>query len=67
MKLKEELLKTGKLPEYDIEKEIETLLQLNDSKPSKRIISNKKGRKAIAALRQLREKHNHSWYKTKNS
>lgn len=63
MKLKEELLKTGKLPEYDIEKEIETLLQLSDSKPSKRIISNKKGRKAIAALRQLREKHNHSWYK----
>jgi len=58
-----ELSETGEIPYYDLYKEAKNLISLPDSKPSKRIIKTKKGRTAIAGLKNIETKHNHSWYK----
>lgn len=63
MKFKDYIDETGKIRVYDLEQELDLLVKLPDSKPSKRIINSKKGIKAIAALKNLNLKHNHSWYK----
>ena len=52
----------GRIPTYYVEKEIELLESLPDSKPSKRITKSKKGLNAVKALIELREKYNMSWY-----
>lgn len=62
MQTKEYTQETGKIKTYNLEEELESLVKLNDDKPSKRIIKTKKGRKAIAALHDLKSNHNHSWY-----
>ncbi len=63
MKFKEELEKTGRIPTYKVEDEYELLCSLSDSKPSKRIVNNKKGLKAIKALVDIQKNHNVSWYR----
>lgn len=62
MKTIEYTKKTGEIYPFNIENEIEDLLKLDDSKPSKRIIKTKKGKKAITALVDIEKNHNHSWY-----
>ena len=53
----------GRITTYNVEDEISILESLPDSKPSKRIITTKKGLKAIKALREIKEKDNESIYK----
>lgn len=62
MKLREYLDKTGKLPVYHLEELLEELIEADKDKPSSRIIRTKKGQTAIAGLKMMEEKHNHSWY-----
>ena len=52
-----ELSETGEIPYYDLYKEAKNLISLPDSKPSKRIIKTKKGRTAIAGLKNIETKH----------
>lgn len=52
----------GRIPTYRVEKELELLENLPDSKPSKRIIKTKKGLKAIKALIDIKNNYDISWY-----
>lgn len=63
MKFLENIERFGYIDSYDVEGELATLIKLDDKKPSKRIIKTKKGKVAIAALKELELNHNHSWYK----
>lgn len=62
MKLKEHLEQTGKLPTYHLEELLEELVKADKNKPSSRIIQTKKGKRAIAGLKNMEDNHNHSWY-----
>ena len=62
MKFLEELDRTGRIPMFKVEDEIELLSKLPDSKPSKRIIKTKKGMESIALLKHIEKSKNHSWY-----
>ena len=53
----------GIIPTYKVEDELELMMTLPDSKPSKRFINTKKGRKAVEALVDLEKNHNVSWYR----
>lgn len=53
----------GIIPTYKVEDELELMMALPDSKPSKRFINTKKGRKAVEALIDLEKNHNVSWYR----
>ena len=57
-----EIKNNGKIPTYHLEDEIKLLAMLDRNKPSTRIIRTKKGRKAIAALKNIEKNHNNSWY-----
>ena len=59
----EHLDSNGRIPTYKVQNEFDLLSSLPDSKPSKRIVTTKKGLKAIKALIELEEKNNYSWYK----
>ena len=63
MNTKEYTEETGFFKKYDLEKELETLVKLEDSKPSKRIIKTRKGRRALAILKDIEINNNHSWYR----
>lgn len=52
----------GRIPTYKVQNEYALLEKLPDQKPSKRIIQNKYGLKAIKALIDLEKKENVSWY-----
>lgn len=52
----------GRISTYRVQDELELLEQLDDSKPSKRIVKTKKGLKAIKALIDLEKNHNTTWY-----
>lgn len=54
--------KEYRIPTYKVEEEISLMERLSDNKPSKRIIKNKKGLKAIKALIDIEKNHNISWY-----
>lgn len=62
MVFSDEIKKNGKIPTYNIENELELLNRLDSNKPSTRIIRTKKGRQAVAALKNIEINHNHSWY-----
>lgn len=62
MKFIEEIEKTGLIPAYKVQDDIELLHTLPDSKPSKRIITTKKGLDSIALLKYIENNKNHSWY-----
>lgn len=62
MKFIEEIEKTGFIPAYKIQDDLELLSTLPDSKPSKRIIKTKKGIESIALLKHIEKNLNHSWY-----
>lgn len=62
MKFLEEYDRTGRIPMFKVEDEIELLSKLPDSKPSKRIIKTKKGMESIALLKHIEKNKNHSWY-----
>lgn len=62
MKFIDNIKKNGTILTYDIEGEIELLTKLDKNKPSTRIIRTKRGRTAIAALKNIELNHNHSWY-----
>lgn len=55
-------LVNGRIPTYKIEKEFDLLKSLPKNKPSTRIVSTKKGLKAIEALIDLQKNDNTSWY-----
>lgn len=52
----------GRISTYRVQDELELLEQLDDSKPSKRIVKTKQGLKAIKALIDLEKNHNTTWY-----
>ena len=62
MKMIEQVMETGIIPEFNIEDEIENL-SINPNKPSARILQTKIGAKTIDLLKKIRKKNNHSWYK----
>lgn len=59
----EQLDSNGRIPTYKVQNEFDLLSSLPDSKPSKKIVSTKKGLKAIKALTDLQKNHNVSWYR----
>ena len=61
MKYKEIVEKTGKIPTYRVEEEIDNLM-LTQNKPSARILHTKIGAKTIALLNVIGRYNNHSWY-----
>ena len=54
--------KTGTIPTFHVEDEIEMLSQIKD-KPSGRIFQTKIGKASIELLKKIKVEHNHSWYK----
>lgn len=62
MRFIEEIEKTGFIPAYKVQEDIELLHSLPDTKPSKRIIKTKKGIESIALLKHIENQKNHSWY-----
>ncbi len=56
------LQQTGKFKVYRLDLMIDDLARCDKSKPSARIISTKRGRRAIAGLIDIENNHNHSWY-----
>ena len=52
----------GRIPAYNVVDEFDLLLNLPKCKPSRRIIDNKKGLKAIKALMDIKDNNNISWY-----
>lgn len=62
MRFKEEIDKTGQIPTYHLENEIENLIKIDKTKPSTRIIHTRSGKKAIAGLLNIEKNHNNSWY-----
>lgn len=52
----------GYIKTYKVQDEFDLLSSLPNTKPSKRIVSTKRGLKAIKALIDLEENHNVSWY-----
>ena len=62
MKTRDYTKNTGRIKTFKIQDELELLSTLPESKPSKRIIMTKKGRKAINALDSIEKNNNHSWY-----
>ena len=62
MRFIEEIEKTGFIPAYNVQEDIELLHSLPDTKPSKRIIKTKKGIESIALLKHIENQKNHSWY-----
>ena len=59
----EQLDSNGRIPTYKVQNEFDLLSSLPDSKPSKKIVSTKKGLKSIKALTDLQKNHNVSWYR----
>ena len=51
----EQLDSNGRIPTYKVQNEFDLLSSLPDSKPSKKIVSTKKGLKAIKALTDLQK------------
>lgn len=62
MKFLEEIEKTGKIPPFRAEELLPEFVKYDKSKPSSRIIHTRKGKKALAVLQNIEQKHNHSWY-----
>lgn len=63
MKTLEYAEKTGRIKAFHLQDEIDILSELPDSKPSKRIIKNKKNLQAMKVLLDIEKNHNISWYK----
>ncbi len=63
MKTVEYTKETGKIKPFILQEEIANVVKLPDSKPSKRIIQNKKSKQAMAVLTDIEKNHNISWYK----
>lgn len=63
MKTLEYAEKTGRIKAFRLQDEIDILSGLPDSKPSKRIIKNKKNLQAMKVLLDIEKNHNVSWYK----
>ena len=53
----------GRIPTYKLQNEFDLLSSLPDSKPSKKIVTTKRGLKAIKALVDLQRDYNVSWYR----
>lgn len=66
MKFLEEVDRTGRIPRYRLEDDIDNLC-LTYNKPSARVLHTKIGLKAIALLRKINIENNHSWYKEVNN
>src|SRR5574344_448056 len=62
MKTRDYTKNTGRIKTFKIQDELELLSTLTESKPYKKIIMKKKGRKAINALESIEKNNNHSWY-----
>lgn len=62
MKTLEYTRETGNIKSFKIWEELDELVSIPASKPSSLMVRTKKGRKAIAALKELEKNHNHSWY-----
>ncbi|MDD5888517.1 MAG: class I adenylate-forming enzyme family protein [bacterium] len=63
MKFREEIKKSGNIPTYLPQNLLDELIKIDNNKPSSRLLRTKYGKKSIAALTEIEEKHNHSWYK----
>ena len=61
VKFIEELEKTGRIPRYRLEDDIENLC-LTYNKPSARVLKTKVGLKTISLLKKINIENNHSWY-----
>ncbi len=61
MKFLEEIEKTGRIPRYRLEDDIDNLC-LTYNKPSARVLHTKIGLKTIALLKRINKENNHSWY-----
>lgn len=61
MKFLEELDRTGRIPRYRLEEDIESLC-LTYNKPSARVLHTKIGLKTLALLKRINIENNHSWY-----
>ena len=61
MKFIEEIERTGKIPAYHVEDDLENLI-IDTTKPSSRIVQTDIGIKTIALLKKISKEHNHSWY-----
>ena len=61
MIFKDKIIKTGRIPTYKVEEDIKSI-NINENKPSSRIIQTKIGLKTIKLLLQIEKNNNHSWY-----
>ena len=62
MRFLEEVEKTGRIPRYNLEEDIENLCLTYD-KPSARVLHTKIGLKTISLLKKICKENNHSWYR----
>ena len=63
MKTREYTESTGKIKPFNLQEELRTVVKLDDSKPSKRIMYNKKNKAAMVVLDDIEKNHNTSWYR----